>query len=576
MTDLPNEHPPEDLPEFQDSSRWLWRALVIVAVLVLLGLLVARPVYHRVKAWRAGRIVAEGYQALEAGDLPATSRAARAALGLAPFDPQVLRLAAQYCVKGNLPDGINYWQLLLKTGAATLADRQEYTRFAQKLERFDLADDLIQDLLVRDAENRDTRLIVLDQHAALGNWRMVIGGLEVMRQKEPGDPYLQFILARAYLNSGAPDLATKAADLLRPLAATNNSQQLPALRTLASMFGPTPAELAAIADQLAAGTNAIADQLLAWDVRIRLAPAQRAETEKKVVASLLPANLSTNDLVAVAEWLRGHRRPELAQQLVPEARALKSPPLLLVHCETLADQRRWAELEAILSDPKSRLMPTARGCLKALHATGTGHAAQAGGFLADAVKAAGTSVEQLEIIARFAEQLGQPEAATEAWTAMLRNPRTTVPAAMMLLRLAKSHDDLSIERLVYQHLLVPLGDQKQVRYQNAYLSLLFNEKSDRAAAELAALNRQYPNDVDIYMALALAELRQGRADKALSLCESANLDWEKQPARWRAVYAVVLDANQQREASRQLARRLNPAQLKVPERQLIKPLLTAQ
>ncbi len=573
MTDLPDEHPSEDLPEFQDSSRWLWRVLVIVAVLVLIGLLAARPVYRQVKAWRAGRIVAEGYQALAAGDLPAASRAARAALGLAPFDPRVLRLAAQYNVKGSLPDGINYWQILLKTGAATLADRQEYARFAHKLERFDLADELIQDLLVRDAENRETRLIVLDQHAAMGNWRMVIGGLEVMRQKEPNDPYLQFVLARAYLNSGAPELGAKAVDLLRPLAATNSAQQLPALRTLASMYGPTPAELAGIADQLAATTNAIADQLLAWDVRIRLAPAQRAENEQKVLASMLPANLSTNDLVAVSEWLRGHQRPELVQQLVPEARALKSPPLLLVYCETLADQHRWDELEVILGDPKSRLMPTARGCLKALDATGTGHAGQAGGFLAEAVKTAGTSVEQLEIIAHFAEQLGQPEAATAAWTAMLQNPRTTVAAAMMLLRLAKSHDDLSIERLVYQHLLVPLGDQKQVRYQNAYLSLLFNEKANDAAVELAALNKQYPNDVDIYMALALAELRLGHAEKALTLCESANLDWDKQPARWRAVYALVLDANQQREASRQLARRLNLAQLKVPERQLLQPLL---
>lgn len=575
MTDLPPDHPPEGLPQFEDGSRWLWRVLVVVALLVLAGLLVARPVYHQVKVWRAGRIVDEGNLALAAGDLPAASRAARSALGLAPFDPKVLRLAARYSAKGDLPDAINYWQVLLKTGGVTLEDRQDYARFAQHINRFDLADELIQDLLVRDAENRDTRLIVLDQHAAMGNWRMVIGGAEVMRQKEPNDPYLQFILARAYLNSGTPELGAKAADLLRSLAATNNSQQLPALRTLASMYGPTPAELGSIADQLAASTNAIADWLLAWDVRVRLDPAQRANTELKAATSL-PANVSTNDLIVVAEWLRGHQRPDLVLQLLPEARARQSPGLLLVYCETLADQHKWDELEAILRDPKARLLPTARGCLSALHAVGTGHAAQAGGFLAEAVKIAGTSLEQLEIIARFAEQLGQPQAAIEAWTAMLQNSRTTVPAAMMLLRIAKTHDDLSIERLVYPYLLGSLGDQKDVRFQNAYLHLLFNEKFNEAASELAALNKQYPNDVDIYMALALAELRLGHSEKALSLCESANLDWDKQPARWRAVYAVALDANQQREASRQLARRVDLKQLKVPERQLLQPLLLQQ
>ena len=61
-----------------------------------------------------------------------------------------------------------------------------------------------------------------------------------------------------------------------------------------------------------------------------------------------------------------------------------------------------------------------------------------------------------------------------------------------------------------------------------------------------------------------------------SLCESANLDWDRQPARWRAVYAVALDANQQREASRQLARRVDLKQLKVPERQLLQPLFVQQ
>ena len=49
----------------------------------------------------------------------------------------------------------------------------------------------------------------------------------------------------------------------------------------------------------------------------------------------------------------------------------------------------------------------------------------------------------------------------------------------MLLRIAKTHDDLSIDRLVYPYLLGSLGDQKAVRFQNAYLHLLFNEEDVR-------------------------------------------------------------------------------------------------
>jgi hypothetical protein len=191
-----------------------------------------------------------------------------------------------------------------------------------------------------------------------------------------------------------------------------------------------------------------------------------------------------------------------------------------------------------LNDPKARLLPSARNCLKALHAVGTGHAGQAGGFLTDAVKGAGASSGNSWRSRRPASpnSSGSPEAATQAWSAMLQNPRTTVPAATMLLRLAKSHDDLSIERLVYRHLLGPLGDQKQVRYQNAYLDLPFNEKATAAAAELVALNKQYPNDVDIYMALALAELRQ--------------------PARGQGAQPVRVRQSRLGQAARPLARRL--------------------
>jgi predicted Zn-dependent protease len=236
----------------------------------------------------------------------------------------VLRLAARYSSKGTLPEGLNYWQMLLKTGKATLEDRQEYARFAQQLTRSDLADEIIQDLLVRDAENRDTRLIVLRtsmRRWATGAWSS--RGRKPCGRRRPNDPYLQFILARAYLNSGAPELGSKAADLLRSLAATNGSQQLPALRTLASMFGPSPKEQADIADRLANATNIIADQILAWDVRLRLDPAHLAELEQK--AASLRTGLGTNDLVVAAEWFRGRRRPDLVHQLVPPTLASKSP-----------------------------------------------------------------------------------------------------------------------------------------------------------------------------------------------------------------------------------------------------------
>ena len=564
---------PEGLPQFEDKSRWLWPVVVAVALAVLAGLLVARPAYRQVKAWRAAGFVAAGNAALATNDLPATSRAVKAAMGLDPLGPEVLRLAARYCARNHLAEGVNYWQMLVQSGKATMTDQQEFARFAQDLERFDLSERLIDELLGRDNDNRTNRLLRLDQNALLGNWPLVVRGSEVMLEKDPGDPYLHFMLARAYLQAREPSLGVKAAGLLRGLAATNGPQQLPALRTLASMYGPPPEELRRIADQLERTPDAaLADRLLAWEVRERLAPDQRAALQEQAFAGL-PADLGPEDTVAAVNWLRARRRTDLALRLVPLARARTDAGLLMAHCELLADQKRWPDLDALLREPKLPLNPVALASLRALHAHGTGQPEEAAKRLREAVKAAGNATSLLQVVAGFAEHLGQPAIAVEAWTVMLQDPLTVVPASAVLLRQARSREDLAIERLVYRHLIVPLGQQPEVRFQHAYLRVLFNEQLDEAHAELTDLVAKNLGDLRLRAALALAKLRLGKAEEALTLCESGNIEWEKQEPRWRVVYAAALQANQHRPAALKIAAAIPQEQLKVPERALLQQVL---
>lgn len=267
--------------------------------------------------------------------------------------------------------------------------------------------------------------------------------------------------------------------------------------------------------------------------------------------------------MAAVNWLRARRRADLAQKLVPPGRARTDETLLLAHCELLADQRRWSDLDALLQELKLPLNPVARASLRALHAHGTGRPEEA----------AGKVTQLLQVVAGFAEQMGQPAIAGEAWTIMLEDPLTVVPAAAVLLRQARSREDLVVEHLVYRHLLVPLGQQSEVRSQHAYLRVLFNEQVAEAETELTALVTQNLGDLRLRTALALAKLRLGKAEEALALCETGGVEWERQEPRWRAVYAAALLANQQRAAARKFALAVPLEQLKLPERALLQETL---
>jgi hypothetical protein len=156
---------------------------------------------------------------------------------------------------------------------------------------------------------------------------------------------------------------------------------------------------------------------------------------------------------------------------------------------------------------------------------------------------------------------------------MLQNPLTVVPASTILLRQARQRDDLAIERLVYRYLSVPLGRQPEVRFQHAYLNALFDEQVADAHADLTDLVAKDLRDVGPRMALALAKLRLGKAEEALTLCESGDIAWAKQEPRWRVVYTAALQANGQRAAARKIAAAIPTGPLKVPERALLQETL---
>jgi hypothetical protein len=573
MVASPKTSTSDQAPIFEDKSRGFILWIGILATVALGLWMTAGPIYRRVKIWRAKRIVSEARGALATNNLPAVSRAVRAAVELAPGEPEVQRLAGQYCARTRQPEGVTYWELLLKSGTATQADRQEFARFCQNLERLDLSGQLIQELIAADAQNRTNQLLVLDQLARLGEWPKVVTGTEALVKAFPADTELRLMLARAYIGTGIPSNGPPAVELLRTLVNSDSPVRMAAVRTLLAIQGVTPAETqSALALLEHQPSPSITDQLLALEVRERLEPQRRLALAEQFVERI-SKDAPADEVVIAVEWLRARKLFELALRLTPLDRARTNAGLYLARGELLADLHQWNELAALLNQQKFPVNRVALNCLRAVHAFGIGKRDEAAMYLREAGKFATGNPDFVQQVSVFAIKMGQPALASELWDTLLNNPGTVVPTAAILLRQARTEDDLEIERKVYRQLIGPLGQQPEVRFQHAYLNGLFNERLADAESQLTALLAHDLTSVRYRAALALVKIRLGKGTEALTLCETGDIDWSTQEPRWRAVYATALHAGGQMPAARRIVSKIPLDRLKVPERLLLDGIL---
>lgn len=103
-----------------------------------------------------------------------------------------------------------------------------------------------------------------------------------------------------------------------------------------------------------------------------------------------------------------------------------------------------------------------------------------------------------------------------------------------------------------------------------YASLLVGDTPQDLLGTLARRAEQAQDKPQLTVLRAFGELRLGRPQEALNLLESLNYDWGSAPPHWVAIYTAVLGANQQREAARSMAARIDFARLRPQEQELIR------
>jgi len=546
-------------------SRWS-----VVVIILLVGAFAAKPVYRFFKEKRAEQFAAAGDALVQAGKWNEAAREYRAALQLTPLGYHPLVSAARLASRADRPEAVDLWQQVMRLSQCTVQDRQEYVSLLIRIDRLNVAEKIINDLL---KDNPDTKTLEL-----AARYERKVGdnakALEFARsavKRAPNDDGARFQLADLLAQSTDRNERAEARKNLWELAATDTIYKTAAIEALArapESSGEERERVLQALEQLRAKN--ITDDLLAADVRIQIQPDDAARIYDETIDHW--RNGKTEELVELARWLNAHQQPERVLSLFSVERALQNNALLITRLDALAILQRWIEIDDTLTRPDLTLEPSVIESFRGRTAQVRGAALDAEVHWNHAISLAGSDPVKLRFVANFAEQSRANAAALKAYQQLARFPQYARIAYAGAERVAQRTGDASAQRSAAEKVVKVAPDDPNAADQLAYLNLLLGNDVDKNFAAAKALAEKFPNRLSFRVTAALGYLRQHDGASALAQFNApAPIDWKQTQPAWRAVYAATLLANERNDEARQMITTIPLDRLNSQERALIEP-----
>jgi len=314
------------------------------------------------------------------------------------------------------------------------------------------------------------------------------------------------------------------------------------------------------------------DQLLLAELRLPSEPGRSNAAVAETFRSLWP-QADTDTLPVIRDWASRHGGSDVLPELIPVDGAHTNRMLAPMRALGLADARRWDQLGKVLSEAAGPLSSFVSTSLKGRLALARDRRAEAEGHLLAAIKLPGLSVSQCRFIARGSERAGFTRLDFRAWQRIQTDPEESVGACLQVLRLARQSDDTSLVSDTVKRLNDFIPGDDLVAGERAWFELLLKQGIEHGKDTAAMLAKKYPGEPRWRYLAALAELRGGRPETALSTVEAGLGRWTELEPRWQLVGVLALAENQRREAARSLARRIDPKKLRSAKLQLLTPWL---
>ena len=560
-------------PELQEARkrRRTWLVVLVVFVVGLCVLLLEwRPFYAWMQGIRSRRLAAKAEAELFAGNIEEAVNKARTAYTTRPDEPAAIRVAAKaQRMTGQYAAAVPLWKQLRQTGAMRPEDRRPF------------AEDLLMSGAVADAGNEIEGLLKENiSDAALlrlaARWASVEGNGERARdfaakavKAEPESHEGRLLLALLQLSAGTDLLREEATRSMLALGAENSREGLEALKQLGKLRGISP-EVAGKVSQLLQ-RHPLATELhriLAFSLDFDTHPAEKDALLDAAVQKYSKSEPAVR--CAFGTWLNGHGETERTLKLLPMDEAFKRQDMLLVVLDSLAALGRWNEIEKLLQKKDVPLYTAMKELYLARVAEETGSRAAADLHWGRAHVAAAASPEHMREIASYAEKLGRPVQAEQAYRSLTANANTARPAMEALLRLAGSRGDMDMLRDTLKKMSVRWPKDDSVKNDLAYFNLLAGKSVDESLAVARDLVARSPASLPHLTTLALAQLRKKDPAAAGSVYQGLQIPWERIAPSQRAVHAAVLGANGRTDEAVAEAAALRWEDLRPEERELIK------
>jgi tetratricopeptide (TPR) repeat protein len=550
----------------------------IVVVIILLGLLVSgafvvRPAWRALKERRAIDFVAKARSAMAANKYAEAKANLVAAYEMAPFHPEVFRVAAEHYTRLGRPYGLQVWEQLEATGAMTLQDRLKWAGLAIACRSYDSARTALQPFAISQSTDPDAIKLLSELYLAGGQADAAHRAAQTAWQLDPKRNDLLLHLGKVELASNDPAIAHDGESKLISLLVSRES-----ISGSAAMVLLNPTFARKISTRL---VHRLIAALPDGDLAVELPKlvVQCRESSPAEAGELLVKFMSRNHLhpddpgfMATVLGLLALQEYRQVQQLVTEDLSVGAEDLNSIRLEASFRLGDWAAVESLLNRKNVRVSKPLETTYRAMLAHAHGNTNELPKLWRAAIAASQRSPELLEVVAERAEYTGAMGQAVQAWREMLAFPDSTARAAAEILRLTEQSHDLEAAYHALRRLSAQRPADHHLRLKVAFHQLLLDVEGESARGVLAQGEAHFPDQNLFHITAALAALRDQQPDLALQWIDRM-LMTDPEPDVWKAVRVAALGMSGQSSKAREVARSLNPDSLSAPEHALVKDWL---
>jgi tetratricopeptide (TPR) repeat protein len=568
---LPNSDPDDDLGD--QEVRQIRRRLIMRRVLIIgLGALVILFVVlglglPRIKEWRARDFAAKADQLLAEGKFQQAYNNASSAVRMRPDMPEAQRSYARVLLAAGRVEGVAVLQQLLESGHGTPQDRLQLAEAGLRLGDLSLAEREASQVLLKGTNTPEPLFLIarirLAQQRPADAMQALQECLAAGGGAQPAILYARLLFA---LNT--PESATKASDLLKPLAQQKDEAGLEALMVLITSPALKSPEASTWIQDLRAHPLASDEQKLsAASAEIQLQPTFNAEVVKRVVAEYGKGSIEQR--MQLARWLNQRREFKQVLELIPAEEATTRADLFLIRLDALAGQGDWPALATLLAGPNLPLQPPIVLLYRGRAARETGSPEEAASLYRRAMIESAPTPEVMWYVINYLQRVGEDVVLEQELIRLTDNTSIARQAFEALVPLVRKRQDAEELYRLYQRMIKALPAERIVQNDQRFFAALTGRPPDLAGAqELVNLE---PNMFAYRITLALTLLKADQKEAALKVFDGITVNPAEIQPYQRAVLAAVLGANGRDTEARQLALSVPGDQVTTKEFEMITP-----